>query len=201
MDALLAGRFRDPMLGRDALIGVLAGCLCAVIIKLAVLAPAWFGFPQLEPIRTSFTALTELRHLGYLLLWAVQLAVGMALMTAFLFLILRIVLRSSIAATILLIPSAVVMMSVSGASSAELVADFLAAVIVVFVFRRYGLFAATVLLLFMNIGRLAPLTLDTSTWYFGRSFFVIALSSVFAAYAFWISLAQQPMFGLVLEED
>jgi hypothetical protein len=58
-----------------------------------------------------------------------------------------------------------------------------------------------VLLLFMNIGTLAPLTLDTSTWYFGRSFFVIALSGVFAAYAFWISLAQQPMFGLVLEED
>jgi predicted Ser/Thr protein kinase len=198
---LLAGRFRDPMLGRDALIGVLAGCLCAIITKLAVLAPAWFGLPPLEPFRTSFTALTELRHLGYLLLWAVQLAVGLALMTAFLFLILRIVVRSSLAATILLIPFIVAVMSVSGARPAELLAEFVAAVIVVFIFRRYGLFASTVLLLFMNIGTLAPLTLDTSTWYFGRSFFVIALSSVFAAYAFWISLAAQPMFGLVLEED
>ena len=198
---LLAGRLRDPMLGRDALIGVLTGCLCAIITKLAIVAPGWFGLKQLEPFRTSFTALTELRHLGYLLLWAVQLAVGMALMTAFLFLILRIVARSSVAATILLIPFIVVMMSVSGASTAELIADFVAAVLIVFVFRRYGLFAVTVLLLFMNIGMLAPLTLDTSTWYFGRSFFVIALSGVFAAYAFWISLAQQPMFGLVLEED
>jgi serine/threonine-protein kinase len=198
---LLAGRLRDPMIGRDALIGAAAGCFCAIVVKLAVLAPAWFGLKPLGPMRTSFTALTELRHLGYLLLWSVQLAVGLALLAAFLFLILRIVVRSSIAATILLVPILLAMLSVRGASPSEIVANSVAAVVMVLVFRRYGLLALAVLLLLMNFGTLIPFTLDNSVWYFGRSFFVIALTSVFAAYAFWISLAAQPMFGLVLEED
>ncbi len=42
---------------------------------------------------------------------------------------------------------------------------------------------------------------SNSVWYFGRSFCVMALMSSVAAYAFWISLAAQPMFGLVLQED
>jgi serine/threonine protein kinase len=198
---LLGGRLRDPMIGRDALIGAAAGCVCAIVNKLAIPAPAWFGFPPLEPFRTSFTALTELRHLGYLLLWSVQIAIGLALITAFLFLILRIVVRSSIAATSLLVPILVALMSANGAAPSNLAANFIAAVIVVLIFRRYGLFALTVLLLFGNFGTLVPFTLDNSVWYFGRSFFVIAMMSAVAAYAFWMSLAAQPMFGLVLEED
>jgi hypothetical protein len=39
-------------------------------------------------------------------------------------------------------------------------------------------------------------------WYFGRSFFVMALMGTVAALAFWTSLAAQPIFNLaLLEED
>jgi hypothetical protein len=45
-------------------------------------------------------------------------------------------------------------------------------------------------------------TLDPSIWYFGRSFFTMALMIAVAGYAFFLSLAAQPLFKLaMLEED
>jgi serine/threonine protein kinase len=197
---LLAGRLRDPMIGRDALIGMLGGTAAAILNKIPVLAPAWLGGP-LGPMRTSFSALTELRHLGYLLLWSLQLAIGVALLTAFLFLLLRLATGNATAAAILLIPVEVAFMAVNGDEPLQLAADGLVAILMVAVFRRYGLFALTVFMLFNNIGDLAPMTLDPSVWYFGRSLFVIALAGALAAYAFWTSLADQPAFGMALLED
>ena len=69
-------------------------------------------------------------------------------------------------------------------------------------FRRYGLLSLAVYFTFDTIMESAPLTLDASVWYFGRSFFLIAVMSLIASYAFWISLAAQPAFGVaLLEED
>jgi serine/threonine-protein kinase len=192
---LIAGRFRDPMIGRDALIGTLVGSAAGVIAKL----PSFL--PQVGLLRTSFSALTELRHLTYLLLWSVQLAIGIALLSAFLFLLLRIVTRSSIAAVVLLVIVEVAMMSVNGAGLARLIANTIVAILLVMTFRRYGLFALTVFMLSVNFATLAPVTLDTSVWYFGRSLFTIALMCAVAAVAFWISLASQPAFGMALLEE
>jgi hypothetical protein len=192
---LMAGRFRDPMIGRDALIGVVAGAAAGIVSKLPSL------MPSVGLMRTSFSALTELRHLTYLLLWSLQLSVGIALLTAFLFLLLRIVTRNSIAAVLLLVAVEATMMAVNGSNPLQLVAEFIVAIMMVATFRRYGLFALTVFMLFLNFATLAPVTLDTSVWYFGRSLFTIVLTCAIAAGAFWISLAAQPAFGMALLEE
>ncbi len=197
---LLAGRFRDPMIGRDALIGAVAGCACAVIAKLAIVAPAWIGKPPLPPIRTYFTALTELRHVVFLLLNNLQAAAGMAIIAAFLFLLLHIITRSTIAATVLLC-GFFLLVSVTQFSALQMAVEGALAVVTVLVFRRYGLLALAALLSFRFIVLAAPMTLDTSAWYFGRSFVVMALMTAIAAYAFWIALAAQPVFDLRLLEE
>src|ERR1700720_3975586 len=112
---LMAGRFRDPMIGRDALIGVVAGAAAGILTKLPALMPA------VGLTRTSFSALTELRHLTYLLLWSLQLSVAIALLTGFLFLLLRIVTRSSIAALLLLVAVETMMMAVNGSHPLQIV--------------------------------------------------------------------------------
>ncbi len=199
---LLAGRFRDPMVGRDALIGALAGSACAIIFKLAILAPAWFGHLPLSPIRTYFTALTQLRHVAYLIGSMLQLSIGLALLAAFLFLLFRITSRSSIVAAVLLTASLLAILAGDGAAPSQITFDCLIAAVMVVLFRRYGLLSLAALFAFMFILANAPITLDTSVWYFGRSFFIMALMSAVAACAFWISLAAQPIFGLaLLEED
>ncbi len=198
---LLAGRLRDPMVGRDLLIGALSGCAVTIVEKLATVAPTWFGRAPLPPIRTYFTALTELRHLGFLLLNNLQFAVAAALLFAFAFLLSHIVFRSLAVATAVLVLLFTVISPANEGAPSQYVFDFVAAIMMVLVFRRYGLLALTALMAIGAIVYAAPLTLDTSVWYFGRSFFVMALLSAVAVYAFWISLAAQPMFGLVLEED
>jgi serine/threonine-protein kinase len=192
---LMAGRFRDPIIGRDALIGAVAGCAAGIIAKLPSLTP------MVGPMRTSFSALTELRHLTYLLLWSAQLAVALSLLTASMFLLLRIATRSSIAAVLLLVPVQVAMIAVNGNNPLQIVSGCIVAIMMVAVFRRYGLFALTLFGFFLNLATLVPLTLDTSVWYFGRSLFTIALMCAIAAYAFWISLAAQPAFGMALLEE
>src|SRR5207245_5320331 len=59
---LLSGRFRDPMVGRDVLIGTVVGTACAIVSK----APYFI----LPPFRTSFTALPDLRHLLSMVLYS-----------------------------------------------------------------------------------------------------------------------------------
>ena len=197
---LLAGRFRDPMIGRDALIGAVAGCACAVMTKLAIVAPAWIGKPPLPPVRTYFTALTELRHVVFLLLNNLQSALGLAIIAAFLFLLLYIITRSTIAAAVLL-AGFFLLVSVTQFSGLQMAVEAALAVVTVLVFRRNGLLALAALLLFQLILSAAPMTLDTSAWYFGRSFVIMALMTAIAAYAFWISLAAQPIFDLRLLEE
>jgi hypothetical protein len=198
---LLGGRFRDPMIGRDALIGALIGCTCAIMVKLAIIAPPWLGLPAPSPIRTYFTALTELRHVGFMLLNLLQVAISLALLAAFLFLLFRIMSRSSSAATVLLIVTLSAVGAVSSPTPVQIVVQCLVSTVMVLTFRRYGLLSLAALLTFSFIMSTAPLTLDTSVWYFGRSFFVMGLMTAVAAYAFWVSLADQPIFGLALLEE
>jgi hypothetical protein len=175
------------------LIGAFAGSACAIITKIAYLA--------LPPFRTSFTALTNLRHLAYLLAWSVQLAIAASLLAAFLFLVLRIVGRSSIVATILLTLALTLMLVANGDAPSQIACDVVVATVMVSVFRRYGLLALAALLLCDNFGTLAPMTLDHSALYFGRSLFAMGLAAAIVAYAFWISVAAQPLFGVPLLEE
>lgn len=196
---LLAGRLRDPMVGRDVLIGAASGCLCTLVVKVSIVAPTWFGRPPEPPIRTFFTALTELRHVGYLVLWSLQLAIGVAIVTAFVFLLFHIVTRSAIVATVLL---GVVMLTVSpGRTMTQQAASVLVAIVAVVIFRRYGLLSFAALLSFMIWLANAPMTLDTTVWYFGRSFVLMAFLTAIAGYAFWVSLAAQPIFSMELLEE
>jgi hypothetical protein len=48
---------------------------------------------------------------------------------------------------------------------------------------------------------LDPMTLERSALYFGRSLFAMGLAATIAAYAFWISVAAQPLFGVPLLDE
>jgi serine/threonine-protein kinase len=187
---LLSGRWRDPMVGRDILIGAAAGCASAVIANGSMLVPSWFGAPLPVPIRTYFTALTELRHLGYLVLNSLQFAILAALGGAFVFLLVHLITRSLTAASIAI--GAFALLPSAGYGLPRMIGAVLIAIVTVTVFRRFGVLATTAQLVFVVIVSNAPLTLDSSAWYFGRSLFMMMLLIATAGYAFWISLATPP---------
>ena len=46
---LLAGGFRDPLVGRDVLAGCLLGAFLAALIRLGWFVPSWLGYPPPQP--------------------------------------------------------------------------------------------------------------------------------------------------------
>lgn len=73
--------------------------------------------------------------------------------------------------------------------------------IALFVLFRFGLLAYGAESWVTLVAYLLPLTLDPSSWYFGRSLSVLLLIAAMALFAFWRSLGGKPILpGPVFEE-
>lgn len=69
-----------------------------------------------------------------------------------------------------------------------------------FVLLRFGILASVLWGIYMWLASSVVLTLDSSAWYAGRSWFTLLVFAALAAYGFWISLAGWPLMrGSVLE--
>src|SRR5205807_2285944 len=88
---LLAGRFLDPMVGRDVLIGALQGIFLTLMLQLAVVLPPPFGRPSPLPLATWPSAFT---HVPFHLLMELPLAAKDALQLFFLLFLLVLFVRS-----------------------------------------------------------------------------------------------------------
>ena len=63
----------------------------------------------------------------------------------------------------------------------------------VFILIRFGLLTGSVCIVFASWNQFA-LTLDPSSWYFGRSIVTMLVFAAIAIYGFAISLAGRPIF-------
>jgi len=73
--------------------------------------------------------------------------------------------------------------------------------IVIFALTRFGLLCSAFLLFSFLVFVRAPLTLDWSVWYAGRSFAVLGAFVVLLAAAAYTSLGGKPLFGKALLDD
>ena len=96
---LLAGRFSDPMVGRDFLIGGLLGVFLTLMLQLAVVLPPYFGRPSPLPITTWLSAFT---NVPFHLVMELPPAIRDELLWFFLFFFLVLVVRREWLASILL---------------------------------------------------------------------------------------------------
>jgi hypothetical protein len=173
---VLAGRVRDPLVGRDLLVGVLAGVLLAGAGVLQVIldgrrAPsdalvAWSLGALLSPLRLG-------SYLIFVILDALQYALGAFFMLLFLRLIFRktwLAVLGLIAFSLLLAQSAGVVYAVAGA------AFFFVVVL------RLGLLSGAAMLMSQRLLTRIPLTLHLDTWYAGAT--IAVLLSVMAL-ALW----------------
>jgi hypothetical protein len=192
---LLSGRFRDPLVGRDALAGILVGMLRFLVFTLSSALPYWIDLPGVTPTPAApvfFKGVgSAVGGVANLLLDAIGRAFG--IMTVLI--VGQVVLRRrwlAIAFTGLLL----VMLTLSGENLAvEIPTGIAFAALTIFVAVRFGILA----LVFSNLAVIAlvrvPLTLDVSSWYVARGFLVASLVVVPAVFAFRISLGGKPVFG------
>ncbi len=191
---LLAGRLRDPLIGRDILIGVLTGAVTRMWWDLYNLLIGWLSLPAEAPALGSLAALTGVRHALAINVIRVATAFYMPMAWLFLVLLLRVLLRRQWLAVAVAVPL-VAFTAAFERPNPLLFFLFLAVAFGAFLIMllHFGLLAGMCWVLAIYAGADVVLTADMSSWYAGRSFFTLLAIASLAVYGFYTSLAGRPL--------
>ena len=199
---LLAGRFRDPMLGRDVLVGALAGMAVALAMRLDLPSVLLGREPGIPASVSLLSTLGAPRQLAYFFFLSPCLGVAWAVLALFMLYVFHAVVRRTWLARLLLF---LVFVSPMLAEANDPLRAFvqlgIAVAIVVAVLVRFGLLASATLWFTFLALLVAPLTLDWSAWYAGRSFALLGFFAAMLVAAFYTSLGGKPLFGRAMLED
>ncbi len=196
---LLEGRFRDPRVGRDILIGAVAGTGLALTAHVVNGLPTWFAFQGQTTIPFSSPGASS-NPLTYLL--AVHLAVmGQAFVPVMVYFVLRVLLRKPLLAALGL-GMIEVLLNLGGENPRlEVPAAILTAVVIVWVVTRFGLLAVVSMHYFIVLPTWVAPSFDFSSWYAAYSMPALVFLMLLALYAFRISIGEQRVFGSALLEE
>jgi len=198
---LVAGRWRDPLVGRDVLIGTLFGCVWAACINLVYALPLWMRIPRITPIHIESLPLgTSAQALGYLLgeqanAIVSSLAVTLVLVSA------RLLFRRkapAVAFTCLVVATLIV-----GGENyfVTIPLALLNALLLTTALVRFSILAYGTCILVGTVTIHFPMTLDFSRWYAGRSMFALCVVLAMALHGFRCALGKQAAFGGLIAED
>jgi serine/threonine-protein kinase len=209
---LLAGRFRDPLIGRDVLIGFAFGLGLMALINAFVLLPGRIGLPPPPPLLYGIDALGGSRW-AFGQIFEIQLhSLAIPLGHFLALLILRMLLRKQwlagvVYCAVIGLASAVepVLLGVDEATIGLLVYaggfGVLFASILLVQLVRFGLLTTAASFLIMHILSHYPITLDAGEPYFATSVMALVLAAGVAVYGFYVSLAGRPLFQDALLQE
>ncbi len=201
---LLAGGFRDPLVGRDILIGALCGGgLIASHIYLANLVPQALGYlPDIPWFDFPATQLLGIRSFVHGFANQILAALMQSFILLFILLLLFIILRSERFAGIALWLIAAVAQGLTFDNVAVgLPFSAFSAALLIGVLYRYGLLAVMVALFVLHVMIFFPITSDFSAWYAGDYVLALIVMVAMVVFAFYTSLAGQPLFSASLPDD
>ncbi|HVF22905.1 MAG TPA: serine/threonine-protein kinase, partial [Pyrinomonadaceae bacterium] len=159
---LLAGGFRDPLVGRDILIGALFG-LGEIIsyFYLANLVPRWLGhLPGIPWLDFPATQLLGIRSFAFGFTQQIFAALFQGFILLFFLLLLFIILRRERLAAFALWLIAALTLSLTNETAVGIPFASLSAALLVWVLYRYGLLALIVAIFFLHLLIFFPITSD-----------------------------------------
>jgi len=199
---LLAGGFRDPLVGRDVLAGCFLAPFSAALGRLAWYVFSWLGYPPAQPSSGPHWQFLGARAIVADVAGSLIWAPFLWLTSLFILFLLRALLRKQWAAAVAFVLLGTAMAAAGSrfdpvASVGILIFGSLA----VFVMIRFGLLALVANAFVYNILQNYPLTTQGSAWYAGISLTGILLMAAMAFYGFYTSLGGRPVFGGAVLED
>jgi len=194
---LMARQWRDPLVGRDILLGVVIGLSVHVFdvgstyLGMRLGHPQAPGVPDLQQlVGISLNLARTLNH--------VFNAVVNAIFTVFVMVVLKMVLRREWLASLVAMALALMLMFNFSDAESRLI-DFTAALLmvstIVLTIQRVGLVAITVAFFVLYLMANAVITLDTSRWFFSDSLVQLLIPAALACYGFYASRGGEPIFG------
>lgn len=200
---LLAGGFRDPLVGRDILIGAVFGVSLIVCSSyLADLVPQWFGYlPPVPWFDDGATQLLGIRSFAYGMTYQVFASLLQAFMLLFFLFLLYIILRKDWLAALAVWLIVAVGLGLNYESPVGIPFACLGALLIVYVLYRHGLLALISTVFFFHLKIFYPITSEFSAWYAADFVLALLISLALAVYGFYTSLAGQPLFRGALPDE
>jgi hypothetical protein len=192
---LLAGRVRDPLVGRDVLTGLLAGIGLVVLLIARAEVSRRIGL-IVQPLDQAYVleALRPVSYVGLIVYFASD-TLTFALAMLGLLLLLRVVVRNERISVVLWVLTVSTLNLGYGAMPWDPLFAIALSAFALAVLLRFGLLSTTVMLLFTDLMTRLPVTLDTRAWYLPLSVFTLLLIGALAAYGFIVALAGRSPFG------
>lgn len=200
---LLAGDFRDPLVGRDVLAGALLGIALTLTSNFWSLAPRLFGRPAAYGSINSDNLLgfNEFVHFVFAEVPTVSLVVGLGylfLMSLMLIVLRRVWLTAGVAWVLL---TALVVLNGQYYSAIDFLFAAVLAGIIILALMRIGLLAAISMLFFFWVTNATPMTWNVSAYYAGSTAMTLLTLAALAVYGYRTALAGQPLFRDRFIED
>jgi serine/threonine-protein kinase len=191
---LLSGQLRDPLVGRDVLIGMFVGIafMTLPIVRFRLSGQAATPDTLIRALESlSSTPLFANVAFPYQVIAALQFTLG----GTFLLLLVRLIVRKTWLTVVLAMVIGIPFVPGGVAPFGwEFLLMLAPPLIIAVTFLRVGLLAQFALLL-MDLLIRVPLTLDPDAWYFGNSLVVLLGFAALATYCFLVSLGGRPAFG------
>ena len=193
---VLSARIRDPLVGRD----VLLGCTMASLLGLVQLTAFWVAARMdvigVVPMQQYLVLLRGGRYAVGEVFSSLLTSASVALGILMLFLILRLICRKTAIASVVfcLVWGAFGALQFAGLWGARagvlgFVLQALSLGFIVWVLVRFGLLALVAFMVYSNLGNITPLTFDTSAPFFSLGLFYTAVVFALVAYGWHTSLA------------
>jgi hypothetical protein len=184
-----AGQFRDPVVGRDVLIGALVGVACLLVIRVNEIVAARF-----EPYVQANTLL-GIRFAAAGVVDFLVAAVIFSLAYLFLLVLLRATLRKEWLAAAAFV-ALFVFLQVVGSETPILDAGFMFLVLGggVLILMRFGLVTFATVYFVRSLLHEFPITRDLSAWYAPSGMVAVIVVAAIAIYGFRTTLEGRPVF-------
>ncbi len=191
---LLAGDWRDPLVGRDLLLGAFFGSALVLVGYVQVIVPRWLGLPPTQPAGVVLRGLLGFQYVPNLMVAQVLNSLTFPAILMFLLLLLTIVTRRERVAVVLL--WLIYAAPYLGGSYIYLDAPYglIISAATLFILLRFGMLTLVFTEFFILFFNFYPVTSDFSAWYAGSSAFAALLGAGLMLYGFKSSLAGQPLF-------
>jgi predicted Ser/Thr protein kinase len=196
---LVAGRLRDPIIGRDVLVGGAVGAALLFVFAAAQSAERALGFP-VDPGRLSPVLLDAVISApSVLAVVSLALALGIFRATTYytILLILRFLLRNNRLAAIATL--VLFVLALTDYSSKSLWLDIPISLLswgaVVWVAVRFGYVALTVIVIVSLLAEGLPWTLDFSSWVAPQTLFAWGIMAVLLGYGFLTAVGGKSLFS------
>jgi len=198
---LLSGRWRDPLVGRDVLVGTVAGIALPLVLHLAIVVPIWLGLPAPAPRSQIITTLSGSQHLLHFMLWSPFAAVIIGFGTLLGLLIARALVGKAWLAVALEGVALYFCFAVfTGITEIWSLPGAVFTAIYLLVILRAGVLAAVVGFYVFLVLEATPLVLDFSAWHADRTLATMALLLALMVFGFWHSLGGKSPFGSTLQD-